>query len=82
MNRKSENLEYRATQRIQTDARKLPTNICQLCSGMVKFGDNSIGIEQNDEIEEKLNFRICLNSTISRSVCLTCLTCSVFLLVA
>ena len=33
---------------------------------MTKFGGYSIGIEQiDDEIEEKLNFRICPNSTIS-----------------
>ena len=33
---------------------------------MIKFGDYSGGIAQiDDEIEEKLNFRICPNSTIS-----------------
>ena len=33
---------------------------------MTKFGGYSIGIAQiDDEIEEKLNFRICPNSTIS-----------------
>ena len=33
---------------------------------MTKFGSYSIGIAQiDDEIEEKLNFRICPNSTIS-----------------
>ena len=44
----------------------LGTNIYRLCSGVMKFGGYSIGIAQNgDEIKEKLNFRICPNSTIS-----------------
>ena len=41
-------------------------NIRRLCGDMTKFGDYSIGIAQiDDEIEEKLNFRICPKSTIS-----------------
>ena len=41
-------------------------NICRLCGGMKKFGGYSIRIAQiDDEIEEKLNFRICPKSTIS-----------------
>ena len=41
-------------------------NIWRLCGDMRKFGGYSIGIAQiDDEIEEKLNFRICLKSTIS-----------------
>ena len=44
----------------------LGLNICRLYGGMMKFGGYSIGIAQiNDEIEEKINFRICPNSTIS-----------------
>ena len=41
-------------------------NIYRLCGGMKKFGGYSIRIAQiDDEIEEKLNFRICPKSTIS-----------------
>ena len=38
----------------------------QLCGGMMKLAGYSIGIAQiDDEIKEKVNFRICQNSTIS-----------------
>ena len=38
----------------------------RLCGGMMKFGSYSIAIAQtDDEIKEKINFRICLNSTIN-----------------
>ena len=41
-------------------------NICRLCGDMTNFGGYSIGSAQiDDEIGEKLNFRICPNSTIS-----------------
>ena len=41
-------------------------NICQFYGGLIKFGGYSVGIAQiDDEIEEKLNFRMCPNSTIS-----------------
>ena len=44
----------------------LRLNFCRLCGDITKFGGYSIGIAQiDDEIEEKFNFRICPNSTIS-----------------
>ena len=55
-----------ATQRIEIDARYSPINICRLCGGMMKVGGYLIGIPQSDdEIRQKLYFRICPNSTIS-----------------
>ena len=51
---------------MQIDARYLPISICRLCGGMKGFGGYSIEIAQiDDEIKEKLNFRIWPNSTIS-----------------
>ena len=44
----------------------LTLNICRLYGGMMEFGGYSIGNAQiDDESKEKLNFRICPNSTIS-----------------
>ena len=44
----------------------LRLNFCRLCCDMTKFGGYSIVIAQiDDEIKEKLNFRICPISTIS-----------------
>ena len=41
-------------------------NFCRICGNMRKFGGYSIGIAQiDDEIKEKLIFRICPNSAIS-----------------
>ena len=55
-----------ATERIQIEIRYLPINIWRLYGVVIKFGDYSGGIAQiDDEIEEKLKFRICPNSTIS-----------------
>ena len=55
-----------AIERIQIEIRYLPINIWRLYGVVIKFGDYSGGIAQiDDEIEEKLKFRICPNSTIS-----------------
>ena len=51
---------------MQIYARCLPINICRFCSGRREFGRYSIGIAQIDEEnKQKLNFRLCRNSTIS-----------------
>ena len=47
----------------------LEINIWRLFADMTKFGGYSTGIAQiHDEIKEKLNFRVCPNSTISQLV--------------
>ena len=54
------------TTRQQSWRLSLEKNICPLYDDMTKFGGYLIVIAQIDgEVEEKLNFRTCLNSTIS-----------------
>ena len=55
-----------ATERIQIEIRYLPINIWRHYGVVTKFGDYSGGIAQtDDEIEEKISFRICPKSTLS-----------------
>ena len=56
----------RQTIRRQSWRLRLRLNICWLYADMTKFGDYSIEIAKIDyKIKEKLNFRICPNSTIN-----------------